>query len=465
MSTGTIRTPWVGIFSGIADTIYEMSGQLLTRTDGLVAAGSAALPVESVDRFPAAGRLAVADAIVFYTGTALGPPRFTGITDEDGNPGLPVDVNPRSVVTDISRLNTQMDDLRASFIVETAEDRELDIIGRNYGLPRPRGLPDSQWRLLLQQLIYIEAQTLYALEQVLDILWGPGGYTLYEDLQSYPHTVFVGLPQGGSTTFRGRAFLVGGEPQPSTGPNTVDVDNPPREVYGVYADTDVNRTGTNYANALIPYTTNAANPQRITTAGLWQVADLGRPVVIDLFSDAQHWKIQAVLDPNTVEVAWDTQNDGTTDGATPARFRTDTAWFPAWVETTPTELVVVSGANAGTYPVNARISQNEIASVGAGFVTDTDIEWYLRPALTTGGGTLAIPRATAVGNTITTPQAIPPQVLVDYVHVPSAQAMIRPGVDGERQYPFYLWDDGAITRIILDLITAAGVQVVLVPEP
>lgn len=461
---GDIMTPWPGIFSAIADQLYEMAGTLLGRTiPSQQGAGLGSLLVESTDAFPDAGRLAVAGVILNYTSKT--PSQFDGITDEDGNPGLPVDVPPRSVVADISRLNTQFDDLRASFIVTTAEDRELDILGRNYGLNRPRGLPDVQWGPLLQALIYIEAQTIYACEQVLDILW-PGQYTLYEDLESFPHTVFVGIPAGGSGSFTGKAWLIGGEPQPRTGALTVDVDNPVQLVYGVYDSNDPDRTGTNYALEDLAITTDAGSPQTLTTAGSWQPSDDGKPVIITTFApDNTPW-VMTFIDVNNVEIQSRTRDDGTADGATPTIFTTDFAWFAPWINNVPVELVIPAGLNMGIYPVTSRLSGKQLQIAGA-LVTETDISWYLRPVLPTGGSFARVQRATAAGNTITIPASsgpLPLNVLVDYTHVPSAQALIDFNAEGEDQYPFYLWDDGAITQQILDLITAAGVRVVLVPE-
>ena len=463
---GQEQTPWNALFSAIADTFFEMSGSLLTRISktGGHLVGDPDLEVESTDRFPDSGRVVVNNTIMFYASktTVL----LETITDVDGNAGIPIEIPDRMVVADISRDSTQMDDLRASFIVTTAEGVELDILGRNYGLTRPRGLPDSDWRFILQALIYIEAQTMYALEQVLDLLW-PLGYTLYEDLESFPHTVFVGIPAAGSDSSVGKTWLVGGEEQPQTGANTVDVDNPPRLVYGVYLDTDVNRTGTNYANETLATSSNTAAPQTLTTAALWVASDLGKPVVIDTFAAAdQHWKIGTYTDTSNVDLRWATQTDGTTNGIAPLRFVTDTAWFPAWVATTATELVIETGANAGSYPVTDRISATELELASGVFVTDTDVEWHLRPVLPTSSpDTAVIPRATFSSLTITTPQALPADVLVDYTHVPSAQMVVNPSTSGVDQYPFYLWDAGAITQALLDLITAAGVQVVIVLEP
>jgi hypothetical protein len=461
MATGQEVGVWEGLYSAIADELYLMAGNLLVRTAATYVAGAGTITVEGTDRWPDAGRFVVNSTIGLYTGKTN--TTFTGVTDALGNPGLSIDVRTNSPLMDISRENTQLDDLRASFIVPEAEEGELDTLARNYGIFRPRGLSDTLFRDLLQVWIYLEAQTIYGCEQILDIVFGPGNYDLYEDLESEKHKVFVNLPEtGGSTVFQGKAFVVGGEAQDTTGAFTVDVDNPVRNVYGCYLATDPFRVGTNFANLDLVVSTAAASPDRLASAALFLLTDEGRFVVID---GTEHWVVLEFVSTSELRLGWQTYTDATLDSASPDEIEITQPRFQPWMVG---HAVVISGSTAGndgTFTIAEILSPFKARLTAAAFAIETDVTWTVIPQFGTAGGlTGTFLRATAVGNTITlpvTPGASPVAVLVDYTHVLSAQALLNQVKDGNDQFPFYLHDDTAIAQFILDLITAAGVEVVV----
>lgn len=470
MGIGDILEPWQGLYSAIADTLFEFSGYLTTRVDGAQSAGATTLTVESTNQFPTSGTLVIGGEKVLYTGVTT--TTFTGITDEDGVAGLPSDVRDRDPVTDYSRDLTQIDDLRASFLVATAEGRELDILGRNYGLTRPRGTSDAEWRALLQVMIFVEAQTVYACEQVLDVIWGSGNYTLYEDLESDMHTVYVSYPIGGGDTPLGKTWLVSGEEQSSlSGPNEVTVDYPADLAYGVWDASDPLREGTNYAYADITVASSAGAPQTLTSSGAFEADDEKKPITISNFGIDTYWVIYTFIDTSTVILRWFTRSDGIMDSGDPNEFRTEIDWFPAWLgeSVVDAELVIESGDNAGTYSIQGRIDARTLQIAGPVTAsTETEIDWHIRPELPNASGQNGnLHRASigGIGNDIVScPKTLTAPVLVDYTTTPSAQVVKQPSFDGNSQYPAYIWDEGAITQQVLDLLTAAGIRVVLVPE-
>jgi len=127
------------------------------------------------------------------------------------------------------------------------------------------------------------------------------------------------------------------------------------------------------------------------------------------------------------------------------------------------QIDIPTGPEAGTFVIAEYVDPRRVRLTGAAFVTAlTDVDWELQPNFGTDGAVSAeVLKLTASGNTITTPVTMPVSVLVDYSHVPSAQLLIDEDEDGNDQYPFYLWDESFIAQFFLDLITAAGVIVVV----
>lgn len=453
-TTGDIRPPWVGLYSAIADVLIDLSGRIITRTATSVAIGDTTLNVESTDRFPSAGKLIVGGEVVNYTGKTT--TTFTGITDSAGNAGCPVAVRVHRLVYDHTRTSTQLDNLRARCLLGLAQDIELDIFARNHGLRRSIGLDDDTFRAILGEITYGYAQTVYLCEQVLDILL-PGGYDLYEDLESYPHTVFVAWDTLKGDSYKGKTFLEGGEEQNRVTLTTVDVDNPVVLVWGVWDVGDPDRRGTNYAEAVVSATFSGATA---TSAGAWVAGDDGKAIIVD---DIDYWQATYVS-TNQLTLSSYEFDDGSTDDDEDDILTTDNGRFAEWMVGHNVE--ITSGDNAGVYTIDEYIDRFSVRFTTGGLVTDIAVSWKLVPNYPASGPfDCRVNRATFASNTITTPVNMPATVLVDYSTIAgSAQLLERFTVVGNDQYPFYLWDEAAIIQEILDLITAAGVQVVLTPE-
>ncbi len=466
---------WEGLLSAVADTIWEVGGgRLLTRLTAAGATGDTTITVTATDRFPATGDLVLDGTVYAYTSKTS--TTFAGLVQRlspqtlSGTTGLARDSLPLAAVMDDSQSETQLDKLRASFMRLRAADSDLDVLGRNYGVPHPRGLGYDDYRDLLGVLIAVEAQTMYCFEKVLDVLHGPGSYDLYENAITAEgrHKVFVGIPGSGSTITEGKAFLSGNEAATRDTVTTVTTSTPGLLAYGVYDSTDPYRVGDNYA--MQPYGASAG----FTTSGFPRVlqdttnspfvaGDLGKPVIMEMPSgERQHWRI-TLVGASAVQLAWTAQSDGRVGSGALDRFVTDSPWFPEWVATGGTEetqITIATGPNAGSYQITGWISPYEVEVTPSFAETETDISWVLEPNY--GANTISgysVFRGSVSGTTVTTPRTMPSDVLVDYTSVESAQAVVDSSTNGEAQKPFYLYDFGALTREILDLLTAAGVTV------
>jgi hypothetical protein len=147
-----------------------------------------------------------------------------------------------SEVIDASGGYSAIGRLRRAMLVDFAEEEELDRVGRNLAVIRPRGLDDEHFRCLIKNLAYLPRATIYGIELVLECLFPGGDWEIYEDLINFPNNVFIILPEmaGDSPDFEGKAFLSpsgnttvpgvidppgkgGREAQTSTSATTVDV--------------------------------------------------------------------------------------------------------------------------------------------------------------------------------------------------------------------------------------------------
>lgn len=454
---GVVTGLWQALVSALADTIQEVSGNLMGRLRGSYTSGGATITLGETHRWPDTGRIALNGVTGYYAGKTS--TTLTGVTDEDGNVGLDVDGREGDVCALISS-HTDMDYLRDSFFVGTAEGSDLDTLGRNYGLRRVRGMDDDEYRAFLMVAICIEGGTVYAMEKVLDAVIGVGAYTLYEDLENDKLTVYVILTGSPSADYQGKAYLVGLEAQARVTTLTVDVDETPTLVYGVWASTDPGRLGTNYAEDVIALTETPSD-RLVAAVNTFDALDTYRYVVRP--SDGAIWKILSVLDARTVQVGTKTRTDGETSAGDPTTFTASERVFRDWM--VGHTLVVLSGNSVGTYSITAVGENGEsLTASSASFVTETDITWFVRPSFTPGSSLYRLNRAKSTGNTITTPVAMPANVLVDYTTIPSAQAVEKASKDGSEQYAFYLFDETYLASAVLDMIRAAGVRVVVTTE-
>jgi hypothetical protein len=153
--------------------------------------------------------------------------------------------NSETEVVEASQSYSSLDKLRRAMLVDYATEEELDRVGRNLAVVRPRGIDDDTYRALIKVLSYLPRGTIYALELVAEAFFPGGGYTnrdipypiptgswvIYEDLKNHNNTVYLLLPAlAPGTESEGRAFLVGEEEAPSTAVTTVDVDDTPISV-------------------------------------------------------------------------------------------------------------------------------------------------------------------------------------------------------------------------------------------
>lgn len=452
---GKVRGLLEATFTALADTVYEFTGRAIGRLEAAVTPGDATLGIRETHRWPDAGRFVLNGVRGRYTGRT--PTTLTGITADDGVSPFTGSSGPADPVMLISTQGA-LDRARDSYFLDTVEGPDLNVYGSNVGIPRPWGLTDTQYRALLVAATYLDAGTIYAIELVLEAI-RPGGWTVWENLLAYPNVVFVGLSAFGTDSYRGKTFLIGLEPQARLTPTTVQVDYEPTVVSGIWDAADPYREGTNYAEATIPVVKAAPN-QLVNGAG-WGASDVGRSVVL---SDGELWLVLAQLDALTVQVGRDNRTDGELNPGLPDRVGVQTSFFRPWMVG---HTIVVSGVlNGGAYPIVAWISETSVqvdvsGHPSGGFLLETGAAWTLRPAFTAAAVDATILRATFAGDVITAPQTLPADVLVDYGTVPSAQILKDPDVDGNPQFPAYLYDDTDVVKRVLDVLTVAGVEAIV----
>lgn len=467
-ASGDNDTSYAALISAIADTLQETSGQLLTRVYRSEAAGFTVLRCEGLHRWPAAGRIVLNGRMYRYTGTDAvfvgGTPatehycRLTGVTEDDGSTATTQPVRQGDVVMYFGQDLTAMDQLRAGFFVDTAEGEDLDILARNYGLRRPRGLDHETFRALLKVMIFLDATTIYAVEKILDVLRGPGAYEVYElfPTPGENNRFYVSL-QATTGGPRGRAYMTAFESVASSG-FTATASQPITVLNGVWASTDPFRVGVNYAETTVAVT--QVDPDRLVTAApFWAVADEGRTIRL---SNGELWLIRSYLDPVSIQVGGPRRTDGVLNTASPSTLRALSSTFRAWME--GHKVIVSGGVNGGTYTITSFVSEYEVEVSGATFTTETEVAFMLSPAFTGDVVTATVARATIAGAVVTCPNVLPTNVLLDYATTPSAQALRDSLVSGEAQFPFYLFDDTFIVALILDIVRAAGVEAVVLLE-
>lgn len=466
--TGVQDTLYAALLTAIADTLQETFGFLLTRVYESAATGFTVLKCEGLHRWPTAGRFVLAGRYYRYTGVDAvftgGTPatahycRLTGITEDDGTTPTDEGAQRGEVLMYLGEDLTDMEKLRAGFLLGTAEGPDLDTLARNYGLSRPRGVNDTVFRELLRVLIYLDAQTIYAVEKVLDVLRGPGTYEVYE-LFPQPGENNRFYVQLSSTTAgpRGRAYLTAFESVVSSG-FTATASTDVAVLNGIWDSTDPYRAGTNYAESSVALLKTA--PDRLTTASpFWTVADEGRAIRLN---DGELWLVRSYLDPLTVQVGGPRRTDGAFNTSLPDRIVASGSSFRSWM--VGHALTVFGTVNAGVYPIVEVVSEHEIIVGGSTFTTETNAEYLITPVFTGTLTTGALMRATIAGAVVTAPNTLPATVYLDYATTPSAQALQDNSTDGTAQFPFYLFDDTFAVALVLDIVKAAGVEAVVILE-
>ena len=468
-----LKPLWQALYSAVGDTLYEcVSGRLLTRTTAIGAAGATLISVESTDRFPAAGDIAVAGRLYAYTSKTS--TSFSGLAERI-NPttlrtpaGLVESLGVQALVMDESQATTQLDLLRRSVLLGYAEGVDLDELGENYAIERPRGLDDTTHRALLTVLIAIEAGTTKAIRKVLEVLHGVGNFAIHVDHIIDPLIVKIFIPNTLANVATGKAYLAGNRSVAQAG-GVIDLTPViPQRVYAAYAPTDTVRLGTNYAfDNTAGGSSAAAQPERFVDGlASFDSSYLNEPILIDPGGGitSQHWVIAEVISATTLRLHWRPKLDGRVDATALDRFITTHPWFPEWVATSAplqTKIHIASGPNAGDYVIAEWISSREVRLASSFTAAQTDITWELRPEWGTNAFTsYDIPRATIVGSTVTLPTTPPdPTVLLDVTTVNSAQfGYDFDDVKNPPESGLYLFEFGAVTRKVIDTITVAGVE-------
>lgn len=190
--------PSTAVLDAAGDELNDAGGLWVTRSRGSNPAGATGVNVETTFGVPTKGALWIAGTKYMYT--AKTRTSFGGLS-----PPLAEELRPLTPVVHASRPLSGLDAAKNQLFVDTAEEEFLDALGSNYGLTRPDGFSDDEYRAFIMAAAYVPAGTMFALETVLDALLGEDEYTLFTDLVNYPKTVFLDLVDDDDPG--GRTFL------------------------------------------------------------------------------------------------------------------------------------------------------------------------------------------------------------------------------------------------------------------
>lgn len=208
-----------------------LRGFVKTRLRSAAIIGDVVLLVESALDFPASGVVLLEDeeSPLAYTGRDLtvGAQRLTGVDP------LTAAHPAHAEVVDWTRNTSQLDLLRRATLVDYAEGKDLDRIGRNHGLWRLRGLSDGIYREVIKAIAYTYRGTIYAIEMLLDALYPAGGWDIYESRIEHPAEIFITIPGEIGTDPLGRTFMNAQDDVTSGGAAAVTVTDTPTTVESV----------------------------------------------------------------------------------------------------------------------------------------------------------------------------------------------------------------------------------------
>jgi len=201
----TLRNPFRAALKAVGEALGDLAGKPVTRLKAPHAVGATTLDVESVYRFNTAGSLWVGDEprATAYTGvvaTANGQ-QFTGCTP------LTRAHREDTEVADANRAFSALDRCWRALHVAYALGRDLDRVGGNQGIHRPRGVGDTIYRAMIEVLSYLPRAPVYSLEVFLAAVYPGGGWTIFEDLQNSPSEVFITAPGYLGTAGQGRSYM------------------------------------------------------------------------------------------------------------------------------------------------------------------------------------------------------------------------------------------------------------------
>jgi len=500
VGTGTVADE-----QGTAPERIVITTPRLAKSAGALHEGDTNVVVEGNSRFASTGTLALEDELVVYTSTTTTPTlnSFTLAA-----PGVVGNHDNNEVVADASDTQSGIGLARRALMVDYAEGEQLDAVGRRWGgFGRLAGMGNSNYRDLIKGSAGSAHGTLNALEGFLDLALGAGTYEIIEEvidftevettvdapplyagqidrtasaMDGYPAEVWFdfGATVFSPTNWFGKTYLCGAEPQPSTAATTVDITHTPITVYGVYLATDTLRTNNLMDFAAVDGATNVANPTRFTSAtGAFVAGDVGSPLSIGGAAPVGTigpWVVDTRIDANNVTLRGrnlEITQAGATAGISGTAFRCPTSWPDASGYFSADDVgkdiqITAPAAAIGDYPITAYISPKHVVCGGglpAAPAAGVDIQFRLRPNFPTQGGlTWRIHRGSVVAVTVTFIQAVahPVNLIVDYTHVLSAQVLTDDAIANNPAglyYPFYVGDESAWLRSVLDMLTAAGV--------
>lgn len=185
------------------------------------------LPVESALDWEEAGKVGIGGVVYRYgsrTDTSLD--EVTHLRGGVTTAGVKFIHHIESTVIDLNRNKSAIDLVRRAMLVAYAEGEDLNALGRNLGVFRyPFLASDEIFRDIVQALAYNPKGTVFGLELALDALVGKGNYEIYEDLITYPCTVFVKLLGAAVTDAisAGKTYISGSELRPPTSDTTFQI--------------------------------------------------------------------------------------------------------------------------------------------------------------------------------------------------------------------------------------------------
>ncbi len=215
----------------VADAIAEeqnvLGGFQKTRVTAVIVAGQTIWPVESVFGWPAIGKILARGTVYSYASrsdTAL-----EGVTWTDGETvfvGAVAQIPEEHLLTDVTKLTSAIDLLRAATLVDLAVGGDLDAVGRNVGVNRLPSIPsDDLFREIVKALAYNPRGSIYGIELLLDAAVGAGNYEIIEDLIEEPNKVKIRFLASASASgeFEGKAYLTGSENQAEVLSTTLNI--------------------------------------------------------------------------------------------------------------------------------------------------------------------------------------------------------------------------------------------------
>lgn len=195
------------------ESLNAAGGRRSTRLLNNVAAGATTFAVEYSYDWPTSGTISIDGVVYHYTANNDGS--FGGIYYVSSGTEIAGALHAHlayAEVLDVSQSYSALDLVRQAFLVNYAEGDDLSALGRNLGVLRLTGLKsDDQFRNIVKALAYNPKGTIYGIKIALDAMVGAGNYTVYEDLENFPCTVFIAIP--GSifldTAAQGKTYLTG----------------------------------------------------------------------------------------------------------------------------------------------------------------------------------------------------------------------------------------------------------------